>query len=150
MGQRRQPRLRPVTVDEIVQTDVVTAQRDTPISTVVAQMAEADVGSVVVVSDDEPVGILTDRKIALALESDPDVASREASDLVSGDLVTATTDDSVFDAIQRISEATIRRLPIVDDDGRLEGIVTLDDILVLLGDELKNATDVIESQSPRF
>lgn len=149
-----QPRTRtglePVTVDDIVETDVVTAERDTPIAEVVGAMASEDVGSVVVVDGDEPVGVLTDRTIALSLESEPDVSDREAGDLIGGDLVTGSTDMSVFEALQRLSDEGIRRLPIVDDEGTLEGIVTLDDVLVLLGTELGDAIDVIKDQSPRI
>lgn len=144
------PQLQPVTVEEIIQTDVVTAERDTPIATVVAKMAEKDVGSVVIVEDDSPVGIITDRSIALALESTPDITEQEAGDHISDDLITGTSDMSVFDVVQWLDEENIRRLPIVDDDGSLEGIVTLDDILVLLGAELEHATSIIQAQSPRL
>lgn len=147
---RMGPPLQTITVDRIVQTDVVTVEPDTPIATVVAQMAEQDVGSVVVVEDDRPTGILTDRSVCLALEDDPDVTEKTANDLVSGDLETGTTDESVFDVIRRLEESRIRRLPIVDDDGTLQGIVTLDDLLVLLGGELNNAIEVIREQSPRI
>lgn len=139
-----------MTIEDLVQTDVATAERDTPISTVVAMFAEEDVGSVVVVADDEPVGIVTDRTVALALEGDPDVTERTAGDLSTEDLVTASTDSTIFDAIQRMADADVRRLPIVDDDGALEGIVTLDDVLALLGTELTHAVEIIRSQSPRL
>lgn len=144
------PRLQSVTAEEIIQTDVVTAERDTPIPTVVAKMAEKDVGSVVVVEDDSPVGIITDRSIALGLESTPDISEREADDYISDDIVTGTTDMSVFDVVQRLEEEQVRRLPIVDEDGALEGIVTLDDVFVLLGAELEYATSIIKAQSPRL
>ena len=144
------PRLKPVTIDDIVQTDVVKAERSTPIPTVVAEMAEKDVGSVVVVEDDKPVGILTDRSIALALETNPNLSDQNAEDVVSESLVTGTTEMNVFEALQKMGEENIRRLPIVDDDEKLEGIVTLDDILVLLGAELNNATEIIKAQSPRL
>ena len=142
--------MRPVRVEDVVQTDVVTAQRDTPIATVVAKMAEQDVGSVIVVENDQPVGILTDRKIALALENTPDIGDKQAADLISGDMITATTNMSVFDALQQLSDENIRRLPIVDDGGALQGIVSLDDILVLLASELDKAGETIQGQSPRL
>lgn len=151
--QQTQPtglQLQPVTVEEIVQTDVVTAERDTPIATVVAKMAEKDVGCVVIVEDDSPVGVITDRSIALALESTPDITEQEVGDHISGDLVTGTTDMSIFEVLQRLDDEDIRRLPIVDEDDSLEGIVTLDDILVLLGTELEHATSIIQAQSPRL
>lgn len=144
------PQLRPVTVEDIVQTDVVTAEPDTPVATVAAKMAEKDVGSVVVVEDDVPVGIVTDRSIVLALESDPDVSERTVEEIADEPLVTGTTDMTVFKAIRRMREDTVRRLPIVDENGALEGIVTLDDVLVVLGTELNNATEIIKEQSPRM
>ena len=147
-GQRSQ--LRPVTLEEIVQTDVVTVQPDETVSEVVGRMAEEEVGSVVVVEDDEPVGIVTDRAIALSLEGTADVAERSVEEVMDTELVTATTETTVFDAIGTLEEAGVRRLPIVDDEGGLEGIVTLDDILVLLGSEFDNAAGIIRSQSTRY
>lgn len=144
------PRLRSVTIEEIVQTDVVTVEPDTPISRVVGHMAQNDVGSVVVVEADVPVGVVTDRQIALLLEETPDLTDRTIEFLVSDDLVTGTSEMSVFEALRRLEEAAVRRLPIVDDEGALEGIVTLDDILVLLGAELQKATSIIRAQSPRL
>jgi CBS domain-containing protein len=134
-------------IEEILETDVVTAQRDTPVATIVADMAERNVGSVVVVEGDDPVGIITDRMVALALEEMPDVAERTAEELISGDLITGTPDMSVFDVLRQLNDAEIRRLPIVDEEGTLRGIVTLDDILVLLGSEISNASAIIGAQS---
>lgn len=150
-GGRQRPQFSPATVDEVIRTDVVTAQRDTPIATVAGKMAEKNVGDVIVVEDDgqTPVGIITDRKVALALEQTPDIAERKADDLVSGDLVTGTTEMTVFDALERLSQEDIRRLPIVDQDGKLQGIVTLDDILILFGNQLQNAVDIIGTQAER-
>lgn len=119
-------------------------------ATVVGQMADEEVGSVVIVEDDRPIGIVTDRSIALALETTPDVADREARDLASEDLVTGTTEMTVFDALQELSDNGVRRLPIVDEDDTLQGIVTLDDIVVLLSTELSNASEVIRDQSARY
>jgi len=69
---------------------------------------------------------------------------------VTGEFVTGTTDMSVVDVLDRLSEAGIRRLPVVDDDGALAGIVTLDDVLVHSSEELERAADVVRIQSPRL
>lgn len=140
----------PAGLEEIVQTEVVTASPDTPVATVVAEMAEEDVGSVVVVDEEEPVGIVTDRSIALALETTPDVTEHEVGELLEGEFVTGSTEMSGLDVLRRLSEAGVRRLPIVDEDGGLAGIVTLDDVLVLLSEELANVADVVRTQSPRL
>lgn len=128
----------------------MTVQPDTPITQVVGEMSDNDVGSVIVLEDGEPSGVLTDRTIALALEGNQNIDDVTARDLVDGDLVTVNTEANVFDALQEISDAGIRRLPVLDEEGNLAGIVTLDDILVLLGSELNKATEVIRKQSPRF
>lgn len=144
------PQLQSAPVDEILESDVVTVERDAPIDQVVERMASEDVGSVVVTEDDEPVGVLTDRTIALSLGETPDVTERTAGEMISGDLVTGTTEMTVFDVLERLEEASIRRLPVVDEDGDLAGIVTLDDVVVLLNAELSDVASIIESQSPRF
>ena len=113
-------------------------------------MAENDVGSVVVVEDDEPIGMLTDRKVALALEDTPEVAQRAAGDLVSEELVTADSSTTVFDVVKMMGENGIRRIPVVDEGNSLQGIVTLDDVIVLLGTELGNVAETIQAQIDRL
>ena len=113
-------------------------------------MRQEGVGSVVIVDDSELQGIVTDREIALALEEIPDLSKRTASEIMS-DQVTAGRDTmSIHDALQRLREENIRRLPITDDNNTLVGIISLDDIMVFLGTELQAATDIIEAQSPQL
>lgn len=148
----RRPQLQPVRVEDVVQTDVATVTRDDTIESAVSRMADADVGSVVVVEDDSPVGVLTDRKIALNVPQMDDSSSATVDDLVSeSDLVLGTLEMTVFEALEQLNEANVRRLPIVNEkDDTLAGIVTLDDLVVLLTTELKNAGDIIQAQSPRL
>ncbi|MDG5776595.1 CBS domain-containing protein [Haloarculaceae archaeon H-GB2-1] len=140
----------PVDVRDIIQTDVVAVQPDAAISEVASKMGDQDVGCVIVVEGEQPRGVLTDRKIALALSETEDVSGLTASDLLSGDLVVGTDDMSMFDLLDTLGEHNIRRLPIVDGEGSLSGIITLDDFLVLFGSELGTATSIIKSQSPRL
>ena len=142
--------LKPSRVNQIITEDVVTAAPDTPLPTVVAMMAENDVGSVIVVEEDKPTGIITDRKVALAIEEMPDIAEKTAQDLIDGDITVADPSMSLFDALALMNENSIRRLPIVDDDGTLRGIVTLDDILVLFGGGFGQIAETIEAQSDRI
>lgn len=143
--------LETVSLDEIIQTDVVTAEEDTDVREVIQQMEQQDVGSVVVVDDDQqPQGVVTDRKIALSLQETPNIIEQTADELVEGDVTTGDTEMTVFEAINELSEDSIRRLPVTDEDGNLVGIVTLDDIIVLLATEMDTAADIIETQSPRL
>jgi len=152
-GQQRQAarqvvRFKPDRIEDLIQTDVVTARRDTPVQTVVASMAEKDVGSVVIVDEDgqTPVNIITDRNIALALEENPTIAEQPVESVISGELVVGQTDMTVFGAIETFQEAKVRRLPIVDDEGALRGLVSLDDLLVFIGNKESDALEVIASQ----
>ncbi len=142
--------IQPVGVDRLATDDIVTADPDTPVATVVATLAERNVGSVVVAEDDRPVGIVTDRHIALALEERPDLTERAVEEIMTENPVTVGRDTDLFDAIRTLRDHEVRRVPVVDDDGRLSGILSLDDVLVVLGGELSAAVDVVESQSPRF
>jgi CBS domain-containing protein len=147
--QRRGAKFESVPLDDVIQTDVATVTEDTEVSDIVESMADHNVGSVVVVDDDNrPQGLITDRKIALSLRESPDITDRLAREFTQDELVTGPTEMTVYDAINELSQESIRRLPVVDNDGTLAGIVTLDDILVLLSMELDTAADVIEAQSP--
>ncbi len=137
-----------VSLDEVSRGEVVTVEPDETITNVAVEMADKDVGSVVVTRDGEPVGVLTDRKIALTLGEMPGVADRTAGDLVSEGVVTGDPGMTIYDAVQMLRDEGVRRLPIVDDEGELDGIVTLDDIIVLVAGELGAAAEVIEKQAP--
>ena len=140
--------LSPITIEEIARTEVVTAERDDSIESIVDDMAENNVGSVVIVEDDRPVGIITDRTIALALRETPDVLERTVEDLMAEDLATASVDSDAFEVLDRMSDAGVRRIPLVDDDGELRGIVTLDDVLLYLEDNLHTVAETVREQFP--
>lgn len=142
--------IEPVGAEDVAATDVVTASRDDPLTSIVEQMADEDVGTVVITDDDRPIGIITDRKIALTLAEHPDVSEMTAGDVMTEDPVTVTTETNVFEVIQTFGDAGIRRTPIVDNDGKLTGIVSTDDMLVLLATELDQLGEMVERQIDRF
>lgn len=146
----RQIPVEPVGAGELAETDVVTAHADDPLTSIVEQMADEDVGTVVIVEDDRPTGLVTDRRIALTLAENPDVSEMTAGDVMTGDPVTVTDGTSVIEVVQVLGDQGIRRVPVVDDDGRLTGIVSLDDMLVLLATELDHLGEVVERQIERF
>lgn len=141
--------LQPMTINEIMESDVVTCETDTPIATVVSKMAEEDVGMVVVVDGESPVDVITDRAIALALQDNPDIADSTAEDFQTEGLVTGSTDMTVVEALEKMRGENIRRLPIVDDEGNLEGVLSLDDVLIVFGQGLGGVADLIADQVKR-
>ncbi|WP_292518910.1 CBS domain-containing protein [Methanoculleus sp.] len=129
---------------------VVAVSPDTPAVEVARVMGEKNVGSVVVVTgDNRPAGILTDRDLAIrvmAQEKNP--GEVRAGEIVTRDVITFQDSMGIYEAIQKMTEAGIRRMPVVDDAGKLIGIVTMDDIIRMLGDEMAAIAKNIEKQSP--
>ncbi|KAF5090114.1 Hypoxic response protein 1 [anaerobic digester metagenome] len=129
---------------------VVAVSPDTPAVEVARIMGEKNVGSVVVVTgDNRPTGILTDRDLAvrvMAQEKNP--GEVRAGDILTRDVITFQDSMGVYEAIQKMTSEGIRRMPIVDDGGRLIGIVTMDDIVRMLGEEMAAIAKNIEKQSP--
>lgn len=138
-----------MTVADFAQTDVVTAQADDDLTTVTERMREEAVGSVVIVAEDEPISIISDRKVAMAA-IEGDISERTAEEFMTDELVTAHIDTEVDDLIETMSDEAIRRVPLVDDEGSLAGVVSMDDLLVRLANEFDTLTKVPERQSPKL
>ena len=139
-----------MTVGDLARSDVVTADPETTVSELAFTMANERVGSVVVTEGDEVVGIVTDRDIALdVLGTGADPEQYVARDVMTPDPLTVEPGDGVMDAVRAMCDASVRRVPVVED-GRLVGIVTLDDFLVLLAGELSNLAGVVEAESPPY
>jgi CBS domain-containing protein len=105
------------------------AEPDTPLSQVAGLMEAEDVGAIPVLDGDRLVGMITDRDIvvrAIAKEKDPrGMPTREIS---SGELVTVGPDHDLSDALQLMAQHQVRRLPVVDDENRLVGVVSQADV----------------------
>lgn len=133
----------------IAQEDVVTAERDAGAEELATKMADEGVGSVVIVDGGDPVGVVTDRDVGLAVGREDDISSVTADDLVSGDPATVDADAEAIEVARAFGDAGVRRLPVVDD-GELTGVVSLDDVVATVGEELDHVADVIEAQSPGY
>ncbi|WP_054847525.1 CBS domain-containing protein [Methanoculleus chikugoensis] len=133
---------------------VVAVSPDTPAVEVARIMGgEKNVGSVVVVTgDNRPTGIVTDRDLAIrvtAQERNPGEV-RVSDILTRGGVITFRDSmGGIYEAIQKMTAEGIRRMPIVDDGGKLIGIITMDDIVRMLGgEEMAAIAKNIEKQSP--
>lgn len=108
-------------------------------------MRDEDAGSVPVVDDGRIVGIVTDRDIVVRAIADGDFDCT-VEDVCSDDVVCAKPDMSTTDAAALMGEHQIRRLPVVDEDDRLVGIVSLGDIAVKEGRDARTG-DTLENIS---
>jgi signal-transduction protein with cAMP-binding, CBS, and nucleotidyltransferase domain len=128
--------------------DVVQCTRDASALELSQLMRESHVGDVVVV--DQPngkkiaVGIVTDRDLVIevmARERDPALVT--AKDLMGGELVTVGEGNDVYETAELMRDRGVRRTPVVDDQGGLLGIVTLDDLLRIISEQLALLTRVV-------
>jgi CBS domain-containing protein len=129
---------------EMFQSEVITASPDDTVRELVEKVKHDNVGAVVIVEEEHVVGIVTDRDIAMKLgcgEATPDTIAKE---IMTTDVITIWDDQGVFNATQYLLGHKIRRLPIIDRQDRLVGMVTSDDLLCLLVHELSNLTKAIE------
>ncbi|AZH25623.1 CBS domain-containing protein [Haloplanus aerogenes] len=130
--------------------DVVTASTDASVKDLARTMLDEELGDLVIAEDDKPVGIVTDRDIALAVARYDDLSELTAEDIMTPDPVTIHEDATAVDLPATMAEGRVRRIPVVDDDGRLVGIATLDDVVATAGEMLDDVAAVIESQSREF
>lgn len=125
---------------------VVTATPMDTLSAVAEKMSKHNVGSVVIVESERPVGILTDRDIALALGAKGISRDAPAQTVMTRHVVAVPQDTGIFTATQYMKECGVRRLPVVDGDDHLVGMVSLDDILRCLGRELENLAEGVNHE----
>lgn len=138
-----------MSVLELARRDVVTCRPTASAADVADSMAESGVGSVVVTEQEgRPVGIVTDRDLVVrVLARDVDPVAVTAADVMTEDPETIPSDSGVFESTQAFSRAGVRRLPLVDGNGLLVGIVSLSDVMLLLTQELDNLATVVGAES---
>lgn len=141
---------------DVCQTDVATTALDDTIREATWIMRERHVGDLVVVEESstgdpgrhKPLGILTDRDIVIEVvaEGSKDLDSTLVGDVATEDLVCADHDASTDDALELMQRHGIRRLPLIDDQGNLFGIVTLDDMLSYITHQMAALSSVVGAE----
>lgn len=138
-------------IRDICTENTIHCMRDETVQGAALLMRTHHVGDLVVVDmpgeEAIPVGIVTDRDIVVsvvALGLDP--ASLEAGDIMSDDLLTCHEDDDVYQTIEHMRLRGIRRVPVVNHGGALAGIVSADDLLEFLADEMGDLSRISGSQ----
>ena len=115
-------------ISEVMTRDVQTVTPDQTAQVAASFMLGADAGSIPVTEGDRLIGMITDRDIAVrgvAQGFGPDTPVR---DLMSTGLICARDTDNIDDVATRMAEAQVRRLPVVDSEEKLCGIVSLGDL----------------------
>jgi len=141
-------------IGEICNREVIFARRDESVKSAAQLMREHHVGDLVIVEEANgqrvPCGVLTDRDIVVGVVAkglDPDTL--EVAEVAGAELVLARESDGVAETIELMRAKGVRRVPIVDARGSLVGIVTADDIVDLLAEELTAVAGIVSREQRR-
>jgi CBS domain-containing protein len=133
--------------------NVVTARGDETVADAAKMMRDKNVGTIVVVDRQAvPIGMITDRDVAINVAAEgKNPASTRIKEVMSEDLIVLNEERGVFEAVKTMCEQGVRRVPIVDGEGRLSGILSLDDLLMIFGEEMASIAGAVAygTSSPR-
>lgn len=142
-----------MTAGEVCNRQVVFTRPETPVVGAANLMKAHHVGDLVVARERDgervPVGIVTDRDIALSVDRLLRAPDLTVADVMSADLVTSSERENLYDVLKKMQSHGIRRLPIVNDRGGLEGILTFDDVLELLSEEMTDLARLVAKEQNR-
>ena len=131
-----------MTVENVMTKQVATCNAETNLAEAIALMWENDCGALpVVAADGKLAGIVTDRHICIALGT----RNLRSSDLSVGDVLQdqvlfCRVSDHIHTALQKMCKGKVRRLPVLDDNSRLAGIVSMDDIVLSAEEDSRRGT----------
>jgi CBS domain-containing protein len=121
-----------IKVEEVMRTHVVTAKPEETALTAARRMKERDVGSVIVVEDNKPIGIVTREDITIKVAAENKLASDVlVKDIMNQPVVTCKKDDDIIDVAHVMNKYGYERLPVVDENNQLVGIISIREILAI-------------------
>lgn len=120
-------------VSEVMTAQVTTATPRTTIKDVARTMAEVESGAVPIVDDGKVVGLVTDRDIVLRVVAEGKGLETPVSQVMTEGVETCREDDNVADATGKMSSKQIRRLVVLNENGKLAGILSLGDVAIDYG-----------------
>ena len=140
-------------VDHLMNSAVQTCGPEDNLAEVVSILWHSDYGAVPVVDEENTLlGIITDRDICMALSTNPRLASDvKVKEVMSKEVHSCHADDNIHSAMELMMRHRVRRLPVIDEDGKLEGLLAMSDLILSAGPVGKKRTprvtcaDVVET-----
>lgn len=141
-------------IGEICNREVVIAERNLSVDEAARLMRSHHVGDLVVIEKTgayaRPIGIVTDRDIVVeVVAAGVEPAALTVGDIMSQELATVQETEGIFETMQYMRTQGVRRMPVIDRNGALVGIVTIDDLLGLLAEEMTELARAIARQQER-
>ncbi len=127
---------------------VRTIQPSATVAAAARLMCEESVGALVITDSSgvTPLGVITDRDLVWMISEGLDPREATVDQFVRIHLQTVRVSESLSDATKKMRESGVRRLPIIDQENHLLGIISLDDILVLLGREMADVAAAVTAE----
>lgn len=144
-----------MTVGQFCNRQVVIARREEHVCDAAGRMRDLHVGTLVVVDEHAgrrvPVGVVTDRDLVIRVlcHGARDVDALILDNVMTPEPVTAREEESLWDVIKKMRSFGVRRLPVVDEQGFLEGILTLDDLIDVVAEELSELNSLVAREQKR-
>jgi CBS domain-containing protein len=136
-----------MSISQLLTRKPVTARLNDTLALVARTMKKENVGAVVIAQDDRPVGLVTDRDLALAVCSGECTPNDPVRNVMTCPVETIADDNGIYRAAQRMMELAVRRLPVVDKKGALVGLISLDDLLQLISHELQYMAEGVRAET---
>ena len=141
-------------VGEICNREVVVTEKALSVVDAAQLMRKHHVGDLVVVEEKDgsrrPVGVVTDRDIVVEVVAagvNPEALT--VGDIMSPEVATVREGEGLFEALRYMRDKGVRRMPVVDREGALVGILTLDDLLELLAEEMAELAKLVSHERKR-
>jgi predicted transcriptional regulator len=134
-------------VGEYCTREVIVADGTTGIVEAAQLMRENNVGTIVIVErgdGNRPVGIVTDRDLVVeVLAPELDMGRVTCGDLPMRDLITVGENDDLMDTLTRMGQAGVRRVPVVNSRGELEGLLAMDDVFTVISEMMNDLVQLV-------
>lgn len=137
-------------IKSVCNSNVVTIQKSSTLHDASNLMQKYHVGSVVVTDSINgrkiPAGIITDRDIAMTLGATHNPSEIRVEQIMQAMPITVSENDGIYETIVKMRRSGVKRLPVINEEGSLCGIISSDDLLSLIGEEISNLGKINEIQ----
>ncbi|MFM8312653.1 MAG: CBS domain-containing protein [Deltaproteobacteria bacterium] len=131
-------------ISQLMETKVVTCPTETTLSQSAKLMKSNNVGTIIVQKNGRPQGIVTDRDLAIkALANGKNCDTALVTEIMSKPVATAKIQEGIYEVINKMKKAKVRRMPVVNNQGKIVGIISFGDIVGLLSDEFSNLSEAV-------
>ncbi len=134
-------------IERLLRRPVKTLPPDATCQEAAAVMRDENIGAIVVAEEHRPLGVVTDRDLVVRVMAPGENAARVlVRDVMTGEPIFVSGERSLEQAITAMRDLAIRRVPIVDAEGKLRGLVSMDDLLVLLAEQFSDLAHTIRKE----